>query len=121
MRTRTGWLAVLLTAGICLAPSGARGQFDSPADPVWPLPLWHEHPETGGFYLSPQFYFMRQTNPIKHQIIAWSGFNYIDGSVAVAVNQTVGPTVPVTPGRFFGSGAVALDAEQVAGPGTYTP
>jgi hypothetical protein len=147
MRTRTGWLAVLFTAGLALAPTTARGQVmtgpEVPAltDPVVPLPLYHDRPERGGFYFAGEFIFFRETNPLKHQLIAVRGFNDTDGQIQQATNflrfqqvqqqnmqnaQVGLPAVAFTPntvitGLFFGSGQPALDAQQVAGPGTYTP
>src|SRR5262245_53817514 len=92
MRTQTGWLALLMTAGMTLAPTALRAQgFEgaglisplppgtsaqgTPADQVppivrgqlggppldydvppedhhsaFPLPLYHDRPETGGFF-----------------------------------------------------------------------
>src|SRR5262245_51081071 len=40
MRTRIGWLALLLTAGLALAPTMARGQDYGIADPVFPIPTY---------------------------------------------------------------------------------
>src|SRR5260370_1447032 len=96
MRTRTGWLAMLLTVGVAqsptmgraqvpgepgpandrswLLPYTARAQIGSPtldydvprADPVYPLPLYHDRPDTGGFFTSAETLFWRQTNPLHH-------------------------------------------------------
>ena len=115
MRTRTGWLALLLTAGVALSPTAgraqapegagsvpdprltaallppyiARGQLGSPtldydvprADPVYPLPLYHDRPDTGGFFAAAEFNFWRQTNPLRHQVIAVRGLVDVDGSI----------------------------------------
>jgi hypothetical protein len=164
MHTRTGCLVLLLTAGIALAPGRGWGQeVPGPADPGWsPLPLYHDRPETGGFYAAGEFVFWRMTNPIKQQLIAVRGLDDVDGSLQVARNilnpNQVDPTTqlpilesvpnpngpqfhpgdpnfanqPLTilqpipqpqpvPGAFFGSGAPALDANQVSGPGSYQP
>ncbi len=138
MRTRTGWLALLLTAGLTLAPSVGWGQEHHiagqdvpPADePILPLPLWHSHPEQGGFFAAAEFLFWRQTNPIKNQSIAVRGFVDTDGSVQNAVNLLNGPN-PLNPGGFpfasptpgyqFGSHLEALNANEVSGPNGYTP
>src|SRR5438132_8669837 len=86
MRTRSFCLGLVLTAVMALAPKVARcqqnalppdgvlppptvvrGQDYSPPDPVFPLPLYHERPETGGFYAAGEFLLMRQTIPLKEQ------------------------------------------------------
>lgn len=134
MRTRTGWLALLLTAGVVGTAGLARGQEVPPADPVWPLPLYHDRPETGGFFAGAEFVYWRQTNPLKNQVVAFRGFMDTDGQLQAARNFLVAadlvdpnspafglPELPVIPGAFFGSGAPALDVEQVAGPVTYQP
>jgi hypothetical protein len=131
MRTWTGWLASLLTAGVFLAPSGVRGQ-DVPAlsDPEIPLPLYHSRPETGGFYAAAEFLFFRETNPLKAQEIAVRGILDFDGSITAALNShQINPTgnlpivVPGAPvvGNFLGSGAPALFANDAGGPLSYEP
>ena len=124
MRTRTGWLALLLTAGVALAPTGVRGQDVPPSDPEIPLPLYHDRPERGGFYFDSEFVFFRQTDPIKHQEIAVRGLVDFDGSISAALNGTLinQPTAPpiIAPGtpqvgKFLGSGSPALFADDVAG------
>jgi len=126
MRTTSGWLALLLAAVFIMFPSTGWGQVGtngdySPADPVIPLPLYSSRPERGGFYAAPEFTFLRQTNTIKHQLISIRGFNDFDGSVQAAINAATGTTTPIIPGLFFGSGAPALDANQVSGPNSYQP
>jgi hypothetical protein len=162
MRTRISWLALLLTAGIALAPAGARAQDkngqdgplensqppslnsfvggevssgrDTPllgalipsatifrgqmnsgqdvprADPVFPVPLYHDRPETGGFFFAGEFLYWRQTNPIGHQTIAIRGFQDDDGTI-------LGPPA----GKFAGSGQPALFADDGSGRSTFTP
>ena len=128
MRTRMGWLALLLTAGVTLAPNVVRGQELPPEDPVFPMPLGR--PDKGGLYTAGEFMFWRQTNPLKQQGIAVRGLLDFDGSITADLNGiVVTPTnapaqiVPGTPmpGTFIGSGATALDAEQAAGPSSYQP
>jgi hypothetical protein len=119
MRTRTSWLALLLTAG--LAPAAARGQDYTPPDPVIPLPLWHDHPEQGGFYTAGEFVFMRQTNPLAHQVLAIRGILDNDGTITADLNGIlVEPTngnppfiLPGArrPGTFIGSQTPALFAD----------
>ncbi len=88
MRTRTSWLALLLSAGLALAPGGARGQDYSPPDPVVPLPLYHDRPETGGLFMAGEFLFFRETNPLKPQTVAYRGLRDFDGSISADINGT---------------------------------
>src|SRR5207253_6974440 len=46
---------------------GAMGFDYAPPDPEFPLPLYHERPETGGFYAAGEFLLLRQTNPLNEQ------------------------------------------------------
>jgi hypothetical protein len=117
----------MLTAAMGLAPTVARSQDYSPPDPVFPLPLFHERPETGGFYTAGSFLLLRQTNPLKEQPIAVRGFVDTFGNVQAterflndAVNGVFSPN-PIVPGAFFGSGKLALDVDQVSGPNSYQP
>ncbi len=130
MRTRTGWLALLLTAGVALAPTVVRGQEVPPPDPVFPLPLYHDRPETGGFYAAGEFVFFRMDNPLKHQVIAVRGLLDFDGSITadlngILVEPTNGPPIIVpgqpVPGNFIGSKAPALFADDAGGPLSYQP
>ena len=127
MRTRSFCLGLVLTAVMGLAPEAARCQDYSPPDPVFPLPLYHERPETGGFYAAGNFLFMRQTNPLKEQPIAVRGFVDTFGNVQGTerylndINFGLFQPNPVVPGLFFGSGKLALDVDQVSGPNSYQP
>jgi hypothetical protein len=124
MRTRTSWLALLLTAGVALAPAGVRGQEVPPADPVVPLPLYHDRPERGGLYVDGEFVYFRQTNPLKHQEVAVRGLLDFDGSITADLNgqlflpptapPIIAPGVPAV-GRFIGSGNPALFTDDVGG------
>lgn len=117
-----------LTAGppLYAGPTVFRAQDSGPdvppADPVWPLPLYHDRPEKGGFFAALEFLFWRENNPIKNQVIAVRGFVDTDGSVQATLNQILGNgPQPVTFGQFFGSHIEALNANQVGGPQTYRP
>lgn len=114
---RIGWLMLLLTAWLALGPSAALGQDATPAgvtfllpqprlvraqdigpdvppaDPVWPLPLYHDRPETGGVFAGIQFLMLMQTRPINHQLLAVRG----------VMNSTTGV--------FLGTGTPALWAD----------
>src|SRR5262245_44315383 len=60
MRTRAGWIALVLTGGLALAPAVGRAQTGNgpgeldvsgrEAGPVVPLPIYNSRPEAGGFY-----------------------------------------------------------------------
>jgi hypothetical protein len=147
MRTRCVWLALLLGAGAVLVPAAARGQEVPPADPVFPLPLYHDRPERGGFYAAGEFLYFRETNPLHHQLIAIRGLTDVDGSVVADLNGIIiqgtgGPPLIIpnptpglenffglfgvpfaapTSGTFLGSGAPALWADDAGGPGSYQP
>jgi hypothetical protein len=134
MGTRTICLGLLLTAAMALAPAPAWCQVDSggqdldyaPPDPVFPFPLGSDRPERGGMFVEGSFKLWRQTNPLKSQVIAVRGFNDTNGAVQDTLNFLTdffdnNPGPPVVPGKFFGSGAVALDVNQVSGPNSYQP
>src|SRR4051794_40396296 len=118
MRRNTGWSALLLAAGVALAPTGAgaqtgdngvgwtapkdptlfqapspvvRGQMgvDKQEDPTYPLPLGHPRMDVvGGVYTALEFVMFRQTNPIGHQLAAIRGFTDFDGAVTGDLNGT---------------------------------
>jgi hypothetical protein len=131
MHTRIGWLALLLMAGIALAPSAVRGQqpasmpFAPPAvvrgqaldyevpraDPVFPIPTYSPRPELGGFFFAGEFIYWRQTNPLRDQLIAVRGFVNTDG----------GSPAGQAPGTFNGNGFPALTTRDVSGPNSYIP
>jgi hypothetical protein len=132
MRLGTGWLAGCLAVAVTLLSGTAWAQNEvPPADPIYPFPLYHDRPETGGLYAATEFMFFRQTNPLKPEILAIRGVLDSDGSISAATNTTI--TVdPLSgnifaipgqglPGTFIGSGKIALTAEQAAGPGTFVP
>lgn len=128
MRTRSLCLKMMLTAVMALAPTVVvRGQDYSPPDPVFPLPLYHERPEMGGFYAAGDFILFRQTNPLKEQPIAVRGFVDTFGNVQGTerylndINFGIFQPNPIVPGLFFGSGTPALDVNQVSGPNSYQP
>lgn len=71
MRTRTGWLAVLLVAGMASIGRAQPLDYDVPRDPhPFPLPLYHDRPETGGLFVAGEFLYWRQDNTLGHQVIA---------------------------------------------------
>lgn len=110
MRSRNGWLALLVAAaGAVLAPA-VQAQDYAPPDPVWPLPLYSDRPqEGGGFYTAGEFLYFCQTNPLDHQLIAVRGF--FDSTGQLSGHQ----------GGFIGSGAAALWADDAGGPKTFQP
>jgi hypothetical protein len=118
MRSNSGWSALLLAAGVALAPTGApaqtggdptggtaqyptlilppaapifRGQMgvDKLEDPTYPIPLGHPRMDVvGGVYTAIEFVMYRQTNPLGHQIAAIRGLTDVDGSITGDLNGT---------------------------------
>lgn len=106
MRTRIGWRTGLLLGVLALSPAVGRAQIDytiSDHDhfPVV-LPLYHDRPETGGFYAAAEFLFLRQRVPLHNQVLAVYG--YFQGN---------GAPFPPHTGLFVGSGRTALDTDQM--------
>ena len=87
----------------------AQGADYSPPDVPFPAPIGHDRMDKGGIYFLGEFVMYQQTNPIKHQAIAFRGFVDEDGSITGQ------------PGTFVGSRALALDAHDVSGPSTFQP
>ncbi len=121
MRTRSSWLTLLLTAGMALAPAAAWGQDYTPPDPVIPLPLFHDRPETGGFYTIGEFIYWRLNNPLGHQVIASRGLLDFDGSITQTLNLFQGVIGPRVPGTFIGSNTPALFADDAKNPQSFMP
>ncbi len=133
MRSKTGWSALLLAAGVALAPTGAWAQpgVDKPADPVIPLPLYHPRADVvGGVYTALEFVMFRQTNPIRHQLIAVRGLVDVDGSITGDLNGTavftdVTPPFiirgPIVPGNFLGTATPALFTDDLRGQESFEP
>ncbi len=121
MRNRFGWLAALVAVGGLLAPATVRAQDGNynyevpPPNVQFPYPFGHPRYEEGGLYVAGEFLFLRQTNPMKTQIIAVRGVVDRDGSVSNVLGEGAGP------GSFIGSRLPALSTEQVGGPGTFEP
>lgn len=121
MRIRSSWLAFVLTAGMAWAPAAAWGQDYTPPDPVIPLPLYHDRPETGGFYTYGDFIYYRLNNPLGHQTIAVRGLLDYDGTITQTLNLFNGIIGPRQPGTFIGSGTPALFADDAKNPQSYQP
>jgi hypothetical protein len=136
MRSKTGLGALLLSAGVSLAPSMALAQsglkgVDLPADPIIPIPLYHPRADVvGGVYTAMEFVMYRQTNPIKPQDIAFRGFVDVDGAVTGDLNGTVVNTDtnvpfiirgPIVPGNFLGTQTVALNTNDLQQQQTFQP
>jgi hypothetical protein len=121
MRNRFGWLAALVAVGGLLVPGTTRAQDGNnayevpPPNVQFPYPFGHPRMEEGGLYVAGEFMFLRQTNPIKTQVIAVRGVVDRDGSVTNTLGVGGGP------GSFIGSKEPALSSEQVGGPGTFEP
>jgi hypothetical protein len=114
------------TPAWCQPDSGGEDLDYAPPDRIFPLPLYHDRPEKGGFYFAGQFILWRITNPIKEQPVAVRGFVDTNGGFQSTENFLTdvllgNPGPPVINGKFFGSGAIALDTNQVSGPNSYQP
>jgi hypothetical protein len=130
MRMRYKNLAWLAAAVAATLPSIGHSQDYTQPDPQVPIPLWHDRPETGGFYAAFEFLFMRQTNPIKNELITQRGLLDFDGSITADLsgNPIITPLGPIVvsntnphPGTFIGTGAPALTTQDIKGPQTWTP
>jgi hypothetical protein len=96
-----------------LPPSTVRGQMDSavnyaPPETQVSSPLYSTRPEAGWF-VHGEYLLFRQTVPLRNQLVASRGLLDVDGAITG------------TPGTFIGSGATALQTNQVRGPGSYQP
>jgi hypothetical protein len=115
MRTRIGWLAWLVPVVLFLAPAAVRGQepngyYYVPPEPFNPIGLLGHTPyESGGFYFASEFWFLRQSNLLRDQVIAARGFVDVDGSITGHPGQPVGPFSP------------ALLASDAGGQASYAP
>ncbi|HKB35105.1 MAG TPA: hypothetical protein VKD72_01540 [Gemmataceae bacterium] len=116
-----GWAQQVGTLGLLfdvphdenLPPLIVRGQMDTavnyaPPDPQLASPLYSTRPESGWFFHG-EYLLFRQTVPLRNQLVASRGFLDVDGGVTGTV------------GTFVGSGAAALQTNQVRGPGSYQP
>ena len=136
MRTRAGWIALVLTGGLALAPAAVRGQTPGldvgREDPVVPLPIYNSRPEMGGFYTALEFIMYRQTRDFSNQVVARRGLVDVDGSVqrdlggtylipAPGAPPVFIPGPPGAPGTFLGSATPALNVNDLNGTRTYQP
>ena len=99
------------SAEAVLPPLLARAQADATgyAPPDCELPLANGSFWPSGLYVFTSFVMYRQTVPLKNQLVAIRGFLDTDGNVTG------------NPGMFVGSRAIALETNQVRGPGTWQP
>src|SRR5260221_4995489 len=129
MRCRAGWLGAGIMGGLPFLPAIARAQPGggdrdvARALPIVPLPIYHDRPESGGFYAFTEYCMVRQTRNLGNQLVAKRGFVDVDGSVQAGLTGSFGvtaggvvffqpgPTGP--PGQFFGSGAQALNVSDL--------
>ncbi len=106
MRTRIiNWIVAFI---VLVVPTAARAQNEVIPRP-FVGPLSHPRYEDGGFYTSFEFLYMLQQNHIGSQVLALRGFVDVDGSITGV------------PGTFQGSGAPALNTNQLDGPQSYSP
>jgi hypothetical protein len=117
MRRRfIAWTVLLLGAAV-LWPDAASAQFpEVPPPPVTvPWPFGRPRMDTGGIYGAAEFLWMKETNPLRQQPVAFRGVIDTDGTLGTALG------IPSFPGNFIGSKEVALDVNSVSGPGTWEP
>ena len=89
---------------------------------MWPFPIGSSHPEDGGLFAAAGFVSYRQTNPLHSQLVGQRGF--IVSAPLIPIQNTNGANFLTTlgaPGTLEGSGAAALDVNQVSGPTDFEP
>src|SRR5215471_7717540 len=97
---RKQWMgACLLLVGAWsgVAANRASAQWDVSGYDNSPLPIGPSRPDTGGIYGAMEFLFMHPNRNLGSQAIAKRGFYDSDGSLTG------------TPGKFVGSGRLAVD------------
>jgi hypothetical protein len=118
---RAGLLAVIVAAISMWAPGAARAGDGTPgyALPDWiaPIPWGSTRPEDGGIFIGSDFLLWRQTNPLRNQVIGVRGFFDVNNQLLVGT----APNQHSIGANFVGSSEVALDTNQVRGPGSYQP
>src|ERR1700680_4892629 len=107
MRKQFSWL--FLCGVLLLAPTKVLAQYYEVPPADFTGPLSHPRYEQGGFFAALQGLYWKQSRPISSQVAAYRGFIDVDGSITG------------TQGAFVGSGAPALNTNQVQGPGTFEP
>lgn len=133
MRSRTKWWGLLVLLGTMFLPKTATAQINMGA-PMWehPLPLmWGERNE--GWYVAGEALAWRVNNVLEGQVLATRGFYDLDGTLRgqgplIRVSGTDGTNTNLsllflnrgTPGAFYGSNEVALQADD-AGESNYRP
>jgi hypothetical protein len=107
MRKRFSWL--FLCVVLLLAPTKvlAQGYEVPPVD--FTGPLSHPRYEGGGFFTYLEALYMHENRPIQAQQVAVRGFVDVDGSISGKE------------GTFVGSGAEALNTNQLNGSGSWQP
>jgi hypothetical protein len=92
------------------APSSFQGAAGyAPPEVPLPLPLGSTSNDQSGLFFGGNYIMWRQTNPLKGQPIGFRGFLVVDDSTGLP------------PHTFVGSGARAVDVNQVSGPNLYEP
>lgn len=100
-----GRWSLLLLVGLAMTPGTAFAQLEqAPPYPMLPLPLHSNRIEEGGPFVSAEFLFWLQSNPMERQTVATRGFVDTSGGITG------------TPGTFVGTGQDALHTDNVSGP-----
>ncbi len=109
----TAFAALVLGAGTVRAQGDPQvfAEDYAPPDPVWWFPIGSTHPEDGGLFVASSFATYRQTNPLKSQQVAVTGWEFVETG---------------EPGNFaiptpLGSRTPALDVNQVSEGNTFSP
>jgi hypothetical protein len=121
-----------LAALMALSPGRAYAQpqgvmeYAPPSVPL-PYPLYHTHPEAGGFFVDGGFLLIHQTNIMQDQQVAYRGFIVSSPTVPDPNNAARNLTITdqfgnqAFQGEFIGSRALALSTNQITGPYSFQP
>jgi hypothetical protein len=105
MRKRISGL--LLALALLLGPAKVQAQDVPPV--IFTGPFSHPRYESGGFFVGLQGLYWITNNPIGSQTVAVRGFLDVDGAITGVA------------GTFVGSGAEALNTNQLHGPQSWQP
>jgi len=112
MRKRYFLGTMLVTAALLAAPVPAQAQglsdYYVPSTPSVNAPIPTGNPRSSGVFVAAEFVFLSQSRTIENQVIATRGF------------FDAGGLITGTPGTYVGSGATALQTDDL-GRSTYAP
>jgi len=104
MTKRTSWLAKLLAVAFLMAPVPVKAQplGQGTLNPFWQHPLPLNGSKSDGFFAAVEAIYWHVNNPLERQVLAQRGFWDVGGTIVPGTDD---------PGRFYGSGEVALTAD----------